>query len=973
MMSDSSATGEATPEPQPKKRVRRIRKKPAGVSLNAYHSVMQLRMDGWKQLQYNAQRLHEAAAADAEIGRWRKRVRAGLELLEPIDSYWAFPSRHDFDTLNELYGKRRYEQLAKLISRINRAISSQSYRNRQVSLALGEEEDEAQELGEAVEERIAQAYRSRPYFEVLVVDTISPKEEEQLKAGLRRLRRAEDRFVYEVVVVPSFEDALIAVLFNFNIQTVVIRYGFPFKSQHQLAILQQLLDDVQDEGTLALPESEYGPALGAKIAELRPELDLFLVTDLAVERLAGRLHPNFKRVFYRQEDYLELDLSILRGVGQRYNTPFFTALKEYSKQPTGVFHALPISRGKSIVNSNWIQDMLQFYGPNVFLAETSATSGGLDSLLDPVGPIKRSQEAAARAFGARQAYFVTNGTSTGNKIVAQALLEPGDIILVDRNCHKSHHYAVVLAGAQVCYLDAYPLEHYTMYGGVPLRHIKETLLAYRRAGKLQRVKMITLTNCTFDGITYDVERVMQECMAIKPDLIFLWDEAWFAFAGFHPTYRRRSGMATASRLRALYHTEDYHQRYAGHRKALAMLDPDDDQALLEMELLPDPAQVRVRCYVTQSTHKRLTSLRQGSMILVHDQDFRHKVEDAFHEAYMTHTSTSPNYQILASLDLGRRQAELEGFELVQKQTDLAMALREVVKSHPLLSKYFRFLTMKDLIPEQYRASGVSEYYNPEKGWARMEEAWRQDEFVLDPSHLNLYIGQTGVDGDTFKHEYLMDRYGIQINKTTRNTLLFMTNIGTTRSSVAYLIEVLVKIAQELERDQEDMGRTERRLLNRRIAALTNDNPPLPNFSHFHSFFRPDPDTDTREGDLRKAFFMAYQDEQCEYLKLAALRKQVAEGREVVSAMFVIPYPPGFPVLVPGQVINDELMAFMQALDTREIHGYRPDLGFRVFTQSALGETELDAASRAVLADAHRVLESRPVEDTDALHRAPEAI
>lgn len=973
-MTDKAADDTAAPKKGSSTgRIKKVRKKQGGVSLNAYHSVMQLRMDGWKQLQYNAQRLFETHAAEAQVGRWRKLVREGLELLEPIDSYWAFPSRHDFETLNELYGKRRYEQLSKMISRISRAISSQSYRSRQIALELGEEEDEPERLTEAMEERIGQAYRNRPYFEVLVVDTITPKEEEHLKAGLRRLRRSEDRFVYEVVVVPSFEDALIAVLFNFNIQTVVIRYGFPFKSQHQLAILKQLLSDVEDESMETLPESEYGPALGAKIAELRPELDLFLVTDLAVERLAGRLHHNFKRVFYRQEDYLELDLSILRSVSHRYNTPFFTALKEYSKQPTGVFHALPISRGKSIVNSNWIQDMLQFYGPNVFLAETSATSGGLDSLLDPTGPIKKSQEAAARAFGARQAYFVTNGTSTGNKIVAQALLEPGDIILVDRNCHKSHHYAVVLAGAHVCYLDAYPLENYTMYGGVPLRHIKETLLAYRRAGRLDQVKMMTLTNCTFDGITYDVERVMTECLAIKPDLIFLWDEAWFAFAGFHPTYRRRTGMATAERLRQRFQSAAYREAYGKHKKQVEALAPGDDEALLNMSLMPDPDQVRIRTYVTQSTHKRLTSLRQGSMILVYDQDFRHKVEDAFHEAYMTHTSTSPNYQILASLDIGRRQAELEGFELVQKQTDLAMTLREVLKSHPLLSKYFRFLTMKDLIPQQYRESGVMEYYNPEKGWARMEEAWRQDEFVLDPSHLNLYIGRTGIDGDTFKHDQLMDRYGIQVNKTTRNTVLFMTNIGTTRSSVAYLIEILVKIAQELDREQEDMSRTERRLLNRRVAELTNDNPPLPNFSHIHAFFRPVPDSDTPEGDLRKAFFMSYNDDKCEYLKLAALRRQINEGREVVSAMFVIPYPPGFPVLVPGQVINEPLMDFMQALDTREIHGYRPELGFRVFTKEALGETKGETTRRlGTGADVHTAPPEQPFEDGDALHRSPEA-
>ena len=98
--------------------------------------------------------------------------------------------------------------------------------------------------------------------------------------------------------------------------------------------------------------------------------------------------------------------------------------------------------------------MGQFYGMNIFLAETSATSGGLDSLLEPVGPIKKAQELAVRAFGAQRTYFVTNGTSTANKIVLQALIKPGDIILVDRDCHKSHHYGLVLSGAEVVYLDS---------------------------------------------------------------------------------------------------------------------------------------------------------------------------------------------------------------------------------------------------------------------------------------------------------------------------------------------------------------------------------------------------------------------------------------------------------------------------------------------------------------------------------------
>ncbi|MCB1612184.1 MAG: hypothetical protein KDI60_10575, partial [Xanthomonadales bacterium] len=549
-----------------------------------------------------------------------------------------------------------------------------------------------------------------------------------------------------------------------------------------------------------------------------------LVTDRSVEEIAGRDLGGCARVFYNQEDFTELHLNILRSLNSRYNTPFFNALKEYSKQPTGVFHAMPISRGKSLIRSNWIRDMSEFYGMNIFMAETSATSGGLDSLLDPTGPIKHAQELAARAFGAKQTFFATNGTSTCNKIVVQAIVRPGDIVLVDRDCHKSHHYGMVLAGANVVYLDSYPLSEYSMYGAVPLREIKHQLLVLKKAGKLDRVRMLLLTNCTFDGIIYNVERVMEECLAIKPDLVFLWDEAWFAFARFSPTYRQRTAMATAALLRARYRDPAYAQRYAAQQAELAGA---SDKQLLETRLLPDPAKVRVRAYATQSTHKTLTSLRQGSMIHVHDQDFKGEVEQAFHEAYMTHTSTSPNYQIIASLDVGRRQVELEGFEFVQKQIEAAMAMRKAIDSHPLLRKYFKVLTVKDLIPEAHRESGINAYWDQEQGWNDTWNAFASDEFALDASRVTLAVGHAGYDGDTFKNEVLMNKHGIQINKTSRNTVLFMTNIGTTRSSVAYLIEVLVRVAADIDAQLEDASTMEKRAFDRRVKSLTQDYPPLP--------------------------------------------------------------------------------------------------------------------------------------------------
>ena len=905
---------------------------PAKYDLTRFYSASQVRQDAWSRLRNATARAFEHQSGkrhDAAVAI----VQEVLDLLEPIESYWAFPGAQVFHRLRTMFDRKEYAEIAHAAAKITRALMSDSYRRRHLHVLPGDDDDDDDEVDETAEERA----RARPYFEVMIVDDLTPHQEQSTKHALREKRRPEDPFVYESLVVGSFEDALIGCLFNHNIQSVVIRYGFPYGSRHAMPMLTRLLNRLGDLDYTDLPPEDLGIALAHAIGRVRPELDVYLVTDQLVEEIAGKVCDNCRRIFYNQEDYMELHLNILRGVRARFQTPFFTALKEYSRQPTGVFHAMPISRGKSIAKSHWIRDMGDFYGMNIFLAETSATSGGLDSLLDPHGPIKEAQELAARAFGARQTFFATNGTSTCNKIVVQALVRPDDIVLVDRDCHKSHHYGMMLAGAHVVYLDSYPLSEYSMYGAVPLREIKHQLLKLRAAGKLDRVRMLLLTNCTFDGIVYNVERVMEECLAIKPDLVFLWDEAWFGFARFGPTYRQRTAMNTAERLRERYKSGEYAQAYAAWKAEFDKKNPDKEETWLDERLMPDPGQVRVRAYATQSTHKTLTSLRQGSMIHVHDQDFKSKVEEPFHEAFMTHTSTSPNYQIIASLDVGRRQVELEGFEMVQKQVELAMVLREKIHTHPLLKKWFRVLTAKDMIPAEYRASGIQAYFEPEHGWNDIWEAWATDEFALDATRVTLMIGALGVDGDTFKNRELMDRYGIQINKTSRNTVLFMTNIGTTRSSLAYLIEVLVKIAGEIEEQLDDASPHEIKLHEKNVKSLVEELPPLPDFSRFHLAFNPGQDTATPEGNIRTAYFLSYDSDACEYLSLedGSLDAEMARGREIVSTSFVIPYPPGFPILVPGQVLSAEILKFMRALDVKEIHGYRPELGLRVFTEAAL--------------------------------------
>lgn len=904
----------------------------AEFSAQAYNAWWQVRLDLWSRLEEVSGRLATLSGRGAKVDEIVESATAMLRSLAPLERFWAYPGPDGYRRVDGLFTSGRYEPFARAVSRINRGLVTESYRGGAAWSAA----DGIHEEGGGDTLTVEPAASDRPYFEVLVVETLTPDQERALREEVRSWRRPDDEFIYELVVVGSGEEAVLAARLNAGVQACVIRRRFAHAAAQDLSSLEQFVDREVADDLADHPPDDRAQILARHIARLRPEIDLYLMTEIAVEEMAGRLSHHFRRVFHAREGSLELHLSVLAGIAHRYRAPFFEALRTYSRRPTGVFHALPISQGKSIVNSHWIRDMVDFYGLDIFLAETSSTGGGLDSLLDPIGPLRQAQQLAAETFGARQTYFATNGTSTANKIVAQALLAPGDIALVDRNCHQSHHYGLMLSGAHVVYLEAYPLNEFAMYGAVSIRELKAKLLALRAAGKLDRVKLIMLTNCTFDGIVYDVRRVMEECLAIKPDLAFLWDEAWFAFARFHPVYRPRTAMRAARTLAEKLRTGEYLERYENQVTTLG-----DDEALLDARLVPDPARARVRVYATQSTHKTLTSLRQGSMIHVHDQDFSHKVAEPFHEAYMAHTSTSPNYQILASLDVGRRQAALEGYELVQKQLEYAMRLRDAIDGHPLLSKYMHCLTTGELIPSEFRASGINQPLR--SGLNNMIKAWQSDEFVLDPSRISVYIGLTGIDGATFKREQLMDKFGIQINKTSRNTVLFMTNIGTTRSSVAYLIEVLVAIARDLDSRVTEMSLAEESVHMRAVAKQTNPSAPLPNFSGFHDAFLDASDPPTPEGDVRRAFFLSYDDSACEYLLAPEVQQRLDNGQPVVSATFVTPYPPGFPVLVPGQIVGQDTLSFMNTLDTPEIHGYRPEVGYRVYTAKAL---EMESAHRS---------------------------
>ena len=896
--------------------------------ISKHYNINQLRIDLWNDLKEQSKQITRYQK-DKSFDKRLQALNAILENLLSIEHYFSFPGAVFTKEIIVAVTKEEFNAVSNRVTEVVALLVSDDYRTHP---ELRPDHFDKSDTGS---QKKAMDVKGNS-FEVLYVENLSQHEEKLLKQKSKELMDPRDQLTYDLVVQRSFQDALICLFFNYNIQAAVIRYAPLHFSKNISTLLKPFIQHVLKIDLSDVSDAALGPLLGKYIKQFRPELDIYYITDASLTHMEDTTVKAFRRIFYRMEDVQELHLTIINGINERYETPFFTALTEYSKRPISVFHAMPISRGNSVFKSRWISDFGDFYGRNVFLSETSATNGGLDSFLQPKGPMKKAQEKAAKAYGAERTFFVTNGTSTSNKIVQQALIKPGDVVLVDRDCHKSHHYGLVLAGAFPAYLDSYPIEEYSMYGAVPLKTIKDKLLSLKEVGKLDRVKMLLLTNCTFDGLVYNVEKVMEEVLAIKPDMVFLWDEAWFAFASFTYMYKQRTGMYVAQKLYDKYKTPEYRKAYTAHVKGLKAN---------EHPTMPDPDLVKIRVYATQSTHKTLSSFRQGSMIQIWDEEFSRKVADTFNEAYMTHTTTSASYQIVASLDAGRRQMELEGYELVEQSIEMAMVLRSKIKDHPQLSKYFHLLTVEDLIPDRFRVSDEKNYYDVERGWDRMEASWELDDFVLDPTKLTLSVGKTGITGDAFKNHYLMDRFGIQVNKTSRNSVLLMTNIGTTRGSVTFLINALLQIANELDASNRSLNKREAEISKNYIQSLMHDVPPLPDFSNFHHSFLAAPGVPG--GNIREAYFLGYEEDLCAYILLEDCLEALENSKSLVSTSFVIPYPPGFPILVPGQEVSAAIIRFMLALDVKEIHGFRADLGLKVFTEEALSRKNTISAMGAM--------------------------
>lgn len=843
-------------------------------------------------------------------------VAQTLQALAGVDRFWTYPGRGVMLRLQQYLAQTQLTLMRQLVHNCCHQLQGGLYRQQIFSPFQTNLERLDRPMLLEDNQLVSLATASlRPYFEVLIVH-LCPQEYEMLyRQQLAAIKSAHDGFIYDIVLVDSAEDALTAVLANTDIQACIYLNHVPASTAASAVWYQQFSQALLATTAPIQWADAIEVNLCRSIRSVRPEVDHILISEQSAFEMTDYQRAQFDRVLFHVNPFQDLHAAILSGVRQRFSTPFFDALQAYSRQPKGVFHALPLSRGASVKGSPWIHDMLDFYGNNIFLAETSSTQGGLDSLLDPTGAIKQAHLKAAQSFGADASYFVTNGTSSSNKIVMQANLKPGDIVLISADCHKSIPYSVMLTGAYPIFLETYPLVDYDLYGGIDLAQLKAVMLDLKAHGRLDRLKQITLTNSTFDGLIYNAERFMMELLAIKPDVIFHWDEAWFAFSHFHPLYHSRTAMSAVRKIRQRMADPDYWLFYTQWKAAF---DANPDAHKWQGTLYPDPSAVQLRVYATQSTHKTLSAFRQASMIHVADAKFD---QGTFLEAFRIHTSTSPNYQIIASLDIARRQAALEGFHKVRECILLSMQLRQRIRESAHLRPYFSVLGDEEMIPACYRADGCATVPND---LAALSAAWGHSDFVIDPTRVTLDVSRTGINGSSFR-QLLMTRYDIQVNKTSRHTVLFLINIGATQASIDYLIQVLGEMAARFGTESSQPGEAS---LEPSIA--------LPSRRSFHPAFMPFIDGAYPASDIRQAYYQGDVAAHTENVSLSSdTLAQVRAGRQWVSASFVTPYPPGFPVLVPGQIITSEILSYFQHIKVKEIHGFNFELGFKVFSDHHL--------------------------------------
>ncbi len=525
---------------------------------------------------------------------------------------------------------------------------------------------------------------------------------------------------------------------------------------------------------------------------------------------------------------------------------FWYALKQYVQVKAGTnWHTPGHSGGNAFAASPFLRGYYEAFGSMIFRSDLSVSVESLGDLSSPEArtPLSEAQRLSSEIFGTALSCYVTNGTSTSNKAMLMTLLKPGEVVFVDRNCHKSVHHAIVMSGAVPHYLPSHWNARLGVWGPVKLADIARELDALPVLPKL-----LVLTTCTYEGVLYPVWEVARLCE--QRGILFYADEAWAAYLNFHPYYTH--GDAAAGTIRrynavngysgAHFAVQSTHKTMAAFSQASMIHVSTGFKKLLEEDTSPQFRWLR----------RRFALHGHGSY-----EKFVHDLREMLRYWH----STSPHYPFLATLDIAGIQMRLEGMKLLEER--------------------LRWVAM-------FRARVAADCGRPESDiFATLDEIaggpeWEEAGYSKDPLKMMLML-KSAAACQTFRKALRKAR--IQWEKASSTTILFLVTIGTQEENFEDLLRVC-----RLHRDL--IGRPE---------AVDEPKPTV------------------NDAVAAQPVVLPHIAALCDG-ELVTLAESV--GR--IASQFLVPYPPGIPVFLPGLRITDEMVRLVEEVIASEgsnaVHG-----------------------------------------------------
>ncbi|MDE2343084.1 MAG: arginine/lysine/ornithine decarboxylase [Betaproteobacteria bacterium] len=561
--------------------------------------------------------------------------------------------------------------------------------------------------------------------------------------------------------------------------------------------------------------------------------------------------------------------------------PFFRALTHYASDGSYSWHCPGHSGGVAFLKSPVGQMFHQFFGENMLRADVCNAVDELGQLLDHTGPVAASERNAARIFNADHLFFVTNGTSTSNKIVWHSTVAAGDVVVVDRNCHKSVLHAITMTGAIPVFLMP-TRNHYGIIGPIPLEEFRPENIRRKIAanpfaqGSTSQPRVLTITQSTYDGIIYNVETIKGMLDGEIDTLHF--DEAWLPHAAFSDFYKDMHAIGR-------------------------------DRPVCEQSMVMS----------TQSTHKLLAGLSQASQILIQDSQTRKLDRDCFNEAYLMHTSTSPQYAIIASCDVAAAMMEPPGgTALVEESINEALDFRRAMRK--VDEEWGADWWFKVWGPEYLADEGIG---NRDDWMLKPGERWHgfgnlaQGFNMLDPIKATVITPGLDVDGDfhdmgipaAVVTKYLAE-HGVVVEKTGLYSFFIMFTIGITKGRWNTLVTELQQFKDDYDKNQP---------LWRVLPEFVAKHPRYETWGlkelcdQIHEVYR--------SNDVARLTTEMYLSDMIPAMKpvdaFARMAHRETERVEIddlegrITSVLLTPYPPGIPLLIPGERFNATIVRYLK--------------------------------------------------------------